>query len=55
MNKTNLSGCMSHGSYSSPECQVLEVKTEGVLCYSSSAENIFKNDELTNDDYSQIF
>lgn len=45
--KTNLS------AYSRPECTVLEINTEGVLCYSSSAGNIIKGDELT--DYEQIF
>ena len=52
MIKTNLSA-LNIGSYSRPECTVLEINTEGVLCYSSSADDIHKDDELN--DYEQIF
>ncbi len=42
--------------YSRPECNILEIKTEGVLCLSptgSSAEDITLGGELT--DYEQIY
>ena len=55
MNKTNYPSCMGQSSYAAPKCEILEIKTEGVLCYSSSADDIYKDDELTGDDYYQIF
>lgn len=53
MNKTNYLSCMGQSSYAAPECEILEIKTEGVLCASSWADDICKDDEL--DDYEQIF
>ena len=44
---------MCQNSYAAPKCEILEIKTEGILCYSSSADGIYKNDELN--DYEQIF
>lgn len=44
---------MGQNSYAAPKCNILEIKTEGVLCTSSWAENIYKDDELN--DYEQIF
>lgn len=52
MIKTNLSA-LNIGSYSRPECTVLEFNNEGVLCLSSSAGNIVRGDEL--EDYTQIY
>lgn len=53
MNKTIYPSCMSQSSYAAPKCEILEIKTEGVLCYSSSADGIYKGDEL--EDYEQIY
>ena len=53
MNKTNYSSCMGQSSYAAPKCEILEIKTEGVLCYSSSAGDILVDEEL--DDYTQIY
>lgn len=53
MNKSNYPSCMGQNSYAAPKCEILEIKTEGVLCYSSSADDIYKDDELN--DYEQIF
>ena len=42
--------------YSRPECNVLEIKTEGVLCFSpvgSTADDFTLGQEIT--DYEQIF
>ena len=44
---------MTSSSYAAPKCNILEIKTEGVLCYSSWADAIYKDDELN--DYEQIF
>lgn len=53
MSKTNYPSCMGQSSYAAPKCEILEIKSEGVLCASSSAENILKGEEL--EDYEQIF
>ena len=55
MNKTNYLSCMCDSPYTSPKCEILEIKTEGVLCYSSSADRILKGDELENSYYEQLF
>lgn len=42
--------------YSRPECNILEIKTEGVLCFSptgSTGENFTLGEEIT--DYEQIY
>ena len=53
MNKNYNPSCMCHYSYAAPKWEILEIKTEGILCYSSSADDIYKDDELN--DYEQIF
>lgn len=56
MIKHTTQAAMGQIPYSRPECNVLEIKTEGVLCYSltgSSADDFKPGDELT--DYEQIF
>lgn len=53
MNKTRRLSCVGQSSYAVPKCYILELKTEGILCYSSWAEKILKDDELT--DFEQIF
>lgn len=56
MNKLNYPSCMSGSSYTSPECEILEIRTEGILCYSSSADMISQRDLIDfDDDYHQIF
>ena len=55
MNKTNYPSCMGQSSYAAPKCEILEIKTEGVLCYSSSADKITWGDELGDNDYEQIY
>ncbi len=57
MNKINDSACMNQISYSKPECQVLVIKTEGLLCMSAHtfAAEIRLADELGTDDFTQIF
>lgn len=41
--------------YCTPECSVLEIKTEGVLCYSSFADDIEMGDVLKEDCFEQLF
>ena len=57
MNKSNYPSCMGQSSYAAPKCEILEIKTEGVLCYSSSADVIMRGDELFEGEngYEQIF
>lgn len=57
MNKINDSACMNQISYSKPECQVLVIKTEGLLCMSAHtfAAEIRLADELGTGDFEQIF
>ncbi len=55
MNKSNYPSGMGQNSYAAPKCEILEIKTEGVLCASSWADKITKENELTGDDYYQIF
>lgn len=54
MTKTNHQA----GKYCHPECNVLDIKAEGVLCYSptgSSADDITIGPALGTGDYEQIF
>lgn len=54
MTKTNHQA----GKYCHPECNVLDIKAEGVLCYSptgSSADDITIGTALGTEDYEQIF
>ena len=56
MIKNRNRAAMGYAPYSRPECNVLDIKTEGVLCYSptgSSADDLTLGDELT--DYEQIY
>ena len=56
MKKTNDKAIMKDISYSSPEAFVLDIKTEGVLCFSSTGstgENFTLGEEIT--DYEQIY
>lgn len=56
MKKTNDNAIMKRVSYSSPEAFVLDIRSEGVLCYSPtgvSAEDITLGNEI--DHYEQIF
>ena len=57
MNKINDNACMNQILYSKPECQILEFKTEGLLCMSTStfAAQIEMADELGPNDFEQIF
>lgn len=57
MNKTNDKACMNQILYSVPECQVLEIKTEGLLCMSTRtfAAEIELGEEISSDDFTQIF
>ena len=55
MKKTNYQADANKNLYCTPECTILEIKTEGILCSSSWAEKFLKSEDLTNDDYSQIF
>ena len=56
MKKLNQTAAMKFVSYSTPEVDILGIKSEGVLCsstFGSSADNIKVGDELT--DYEQIY
>lgn len=56
MKKFNQTAAMKYLSYSTPEVDILGIKSEGVLCsstFGSSADNIKVGDELT--DYEQIY
>ncbi len=57
MKKTNDNAVMKFVSYSSPEVQILDIRSEGILCSSfSSADNMTLGDELKyQEDYEQIF
>lgn len=55
MIKTKNMADMDKYPYCRPECTILEIKTEGILCASSWADKITKGNELTGDDYYQIF
>lgn len=49
---------MKLASYNSPESMILDIKSEGVLCFSqtsSSAEDFTIGDGLTDSDYEQIY
>lgn len=41
--------------YCTPECGILEIKTEGIICSSSSADKIVLGDPLTDEFFDQIF
>jgi hypothetical protein len=56
MLKNTKQAALGRSPYSRPECNILEIKTEGVLCFSptgSSADKLTLGDELT--DYEQIY
>ena len=54
MKKTNDNAAMKFLSYSSPEVQILDIRSEGILCSSfSSADDMTLSDPLT--DYEQIY
>lgn len=56
MLKNTKQDALGRSPYSRPECNILEIKTEGVLCFSptgSSADKLTVGDELT--DYEQIY
>ena len=56
MKKTNDNAIMKRVSYSSPEAFVLDIRSEGILCFSptgSSADDFTLGDEVT--DYEQIY
>ena len=54
MKKTNDNAVVKFLSYSSPEVQILDIRSEGILCSSfSSADDMTLGEEL--DDYTQIF
>lgn len=56
MKKLNQTAAMKFVSYSTPEVDILGIKSEGVLCSStlgSSADNIKVDDPLTG--YEQIY
>lgn len=57
MNRINDLACVNQISYTRPECQILEFKTEGLLCMSTStfAAQIEMADELGPNDFEQIF
>lgn len=40
--------------YCAPECCVLDIKTEGVICYSSFADDIEMGDVLKEDCFEQL-
>ena len=54
MKKTNDTAAMKFLSYSSPEVQILDIRSEGILCSSfSSADDMTLGEELNG--YEQIF
>lgn len=55
MKKTNNKAAMKFASYSSPEVQILDIRSEGILCSSTGswADDMELGDELN--DYTQIF
>lgn len=55
MNKTENLADMGRIPYSRPECIILEIKPEGILCYSSQAEKFVWKEELEDNYYEQIF
>ena len=57
MKKTNDNAAMKFLSYSSPEVQILDIRSEGILCSSfSSADNMTLGDPLKEyEDYEQIY
>lgn len=56
MKKFNQTAAMKFISYSTPEVDILGIKSEGVLCsstFGSSAEDVRLGDEIN--DYTQIY
>lgn len=63
MNKINDNACMNQILYSKPECQILNFRTEGLLCMSAhtfaahtfAADDISLEEPLGAGDFDQIF
>lgn len=57
MNKINDKARMNQILYSTPECQVLEIKIEGMLCMSTRTfvAEIELGEEIGPEDFIQIF
>ena len=58
MLKNTKQAALGRSPYSRPECNILEIKTEGVLYFSptgSSAEDFTLGDPIKDTDYEQIY
>ena len=55
MNKTDYLRRAEKNSYVAPKCDILHIKTEGLLCISSAADFIQKGEALEDEFFEQIF